>query len=140
MAHFTISAELKAELGRLASTVSRHKGAVLFRCGEEVSGVFLILSGKVSLELDAADNIYPPRVLGPGSILGLPATLSGAPYSMTAKVMEQSELDFTPRPVVMELLRAKPSLCFEVMALLSEEIGQMRSYISAADSLGYAAR
>lgn len=139
MAHLIVSFELKTELGRLASPVSRQKGSVLFRRGENVSGVFLIRKGKVSMELDAADGIYPPRTFGPDSILGLPATLSGTPYSLTARTTEPSELDFVPRQAVLNVLRDKPSLCFQVMALLSEEIVETRSSIKAADSLGLVA-
>jgi CRP-like cAMP-binding protein len=139
MAHVIVSSELTAELGRLASPVSKQKGAVLFRRGDEVSGIFLVRKGKVRVELDAADNIYRPRILGPNSILGLPATLSGAPYSLTAMVVEQSDLDFVPRQAVIKLLRDKPSLCFQILTLLSEEIAQSRSAMKAADSLGYVA-
>jgi CRP-like cAMP-binding protein len=139
MAHLIVSFELKTELGRLASPVSRQKGSVLFRRGENVSGVFLIRKGKVSMELDAADGIYPPRTFGPDSILGLPATLSGTPYSLTARTTEPSELDFVPRQAVLNMLRDKPSLCFQVMALLSEEIVETRSSIKAADAFGLVA-
>ncbi len=140
MAHLIVSFELKTELGRLASPVSRNKGSFLFRRGEDVSGIFLIRKGKVSMELDAADGIYPPRTFGPDSILGLPATLSGTPYSLTAKTMEPSDLDFVPRQAVIDLLRDKPSLCFQVMALLSEEIVETRSTIKAVDTLTLIAR
>ncbi len=121
------SPELQAELERRATIVLKPKGAILFRRGDEVSGVFLIRSGLVSLALDCQTALYPPRTLGPGSIVGLPATVSGNPYSLTAKVVQDSELAFVPRDAVVECLRKAPLLCFQVMDMLSGEISDVRS-------------
>jgi CRP-like cAMP-binding protein len=121
------SPELKAELERLATIVSKPKGTILFRRGEEVTGVFLIRSGRVSLALDCDTSVYPPRILGCGAIAGLPATISGNPYSLTAKVVDDAELAFVPRDAVLHCLRNNPTLCFQVMDMLSGEISDIRS-------------
>jgi len=121
------SPELKAELEQLATIVVKPKGTILFRRGEDVSGVFLIHSGRVSLALDCETRLYPPRILGPGAIVGLPATVSGNPYSLTAKVVDDSELAFVPRNAVLECLQNSPLLCFQVMDMLSGEISDIRS-------------
>jgi len=121
------SRELKAELDRRATTVSKPKGTILFRRGEDVSGLFLIRSGRVSLALDCETSVYPPRILGPGHIVGLPATVSGNPYSLTAKVVEDSELAFVPRNAVLTVLQNNSVLCFQVMDMLSGEISDIRS-------------
>ncbi|MBZ5655606.1 MAG: cyclic nucleotide-binding domain-containing protein [Acidobacteriia bacterium] len=121
------SPELKAELDRRATIVFKPKGTILFRRGEDVSGLFLIRSGRVSLALDCETRVYPARILGPGAIVGLPATVSGNPYSLTAKVVEDSELAFVPRDKVLPCLRDNPALCFQVMDMLSGEISHIRS-------------
>jgi CRP/FNR family transcriptional regulator, cyclic AMP receptor protein len=121
------SPELQAELEHLATIVFKAKGTTLFRRGDDVSGVFLIRSGRVSLGLDCKTPIYPARILGPGAIAGLPATVSGNPYSLTAKVIEDSELAFIPRDAVLECLHSNPALCFQVMEMLSGEISDIRS-------------
>ena len=121
------SPELKAELEQRATIVFRAKGTILFRRGEDVSGVFLIRSGRVSLALDCETSVYPPRTLGPGAIAGLPATVSGNPYSLTAKVVEDAELAFVPRDAVLQCLRNNPTLCLQVMDILSGEISDIRS-------------
>jgi len=121
------SPELQVELERLATIVLKPKGTTLFRRGDDVSGVFLIRSGRVSLGLDCETPIYPARILGPGAIAGLPATVSGNPYSLTAKVIEDSELAFIPRDAVLECLHSNPALCFQVMEMLSGEISDIRS-------------
>ncbi|MBZ5546788.1 MAG: cyclic nucleotide-binding domain-containing protein [Acidobacteriia bacterium] len=121
------SPELQAELERLATIVFKPKGAILFRRGEDVSGVFLIRSGRVSLALDCETQVFPARILGPRAIAGLPATVSGNPYSLTAKVVEDSELAFVPRNAVLTCLQRNPALCFQVMDMLSGEISDIRS-------------
>ena len=121
------SPELKAELEQLATIVFKPKGTILFRRGEDVSGIFLIHSGRVSLALDCETTLYPARILGPGAIVGLPATVSGNPYSLTAKVVDDSELAFVSRDAVLECLQNSPLLCFQVMDMLSGEISDIRS-------------
>jgi CRP-like cAMP-binding protein len=121
------SPELKAGLEQLATTVFKSKGTILFRRGDDVTGAYLIRSGRVSLALDCETPVYPPRILGPGAIVGLPATVSGNPYSLTAKVVEDSELAFVSRDAVLECLQDNPLLCFQVMDMLSSEISDIRS-------------
>ena len=125
--NLVVSPELKEKLDHLATVVSMPKGKILFRRGDDVTGVFLIRSGKVRLSLDCESPLYPARVLGAGSVVGLPATVSGAPYSLTATVVEDSELAFVSRSAVIDCLRASPSLCFQVMEMLSAEILGIRS-------------
>jgi CRP-like cAMP-binding protein len=121
------SPELKAGLEQRATIVFKPKGTILFRRGDDVSGAYLIRSGRVNLALDYDSPAYPPRILGPGAILGLPATVSGNPYSLTAKVIEDSELAFVSRSAVLECLQDNPLLCFQVMDILSGEITDIRS-------------
>jgi CRP-like cAMP-binding protein len=80
------------------------------------------------------NSVYPPRILGPGAIAGLPATVSGNPYSLNAKVVEDSELAFVPRNAVMACLQNNPLLCFQVMDMLSGEISDIRSAFRQNDS------
>lgn len=130
MANLAVGAELKQQLEERASVISRPKGVILFRRGDPVSGLFLIRRGQVTLELGCDGRVYPARILGPGSVVGLPATMSGAPYSLTAEVTEDSELLFVPRSAVIELLRSNPQRGFEVMAILSDEISKIRSAVA----------
>ncbi len=121
------SPELKRELEQLASTVTKPRGAILFNRGDEAGGVFLIRKGKVSLGLDYESAIYCPRILSSGAILGLPGTVSGNPYSLTATVVENAELAFVTRDSVLSCLRDNVMLCFQVMEMLSGEICNVRS-------------
>lgn len=130
MANLAVPVELKQQLEDRASVISRPKGAILFRRGDPVSGLFIIRRGQVMLRLECDSRVYPARILGPGSVIGLPATMSGAPYSLTAEVTNDAELSFVPRSAVIELLRSDPQLGFEVMAILGDEISEIRSAVS----------
>jgi CRP-like cAMP-binding protein len=121
------SPELKTGLEQLATVVSKPRGTILFRRGDNAFGVFLIRSGRVSLALDCPSPLYPPRILGPGAIVGLPATVSGNAYSLTATLLDDSELAFVARDAVLECLQDNPLLCFQVMDMLSDEISDIRS-------------
>lgn len=121
--------ELKQQLEIAGSPIQKTRGSFLFRRGDEVSGIFLICQGAVRLGLGRDLPGFPARHLGPGSVVGLPATLSDMPYSLTAEVLENSELIYVQRARLLDLLREKPELCFHVMAILSEELAETRTAI-----------
>jgi CRP-like cAMP-binding protein len=128
------SLELQVELERLAKIVLKPTGSILFRRGDDATGVYLIRSGRISLGLDYESPVYPARTLEAGAIAGLPASISGNAYSLTAEVVEDSELAFVPRDAVVACLRKNPSLCFQVMDLLSDEIADIRSVFKQSSS------
>ena len=124
-----VSSAMQEQLLLLATALSKAKGSLLFRHGDPVRAVFLIRSGKVRLALDGANSSFPSRILGPGSVAGLPASVAGSPYSLTAEVIEDAELAFVPRQTLLACLQKNPQLCFEVMDILSGEISQTRSVL-----------
>ena len=119
--------ELKQQLETIGSRIQKSRGSFLFRRGDEVSGIFLISEGTVRLGLERDPPGFPARHLGSGSVVGLPATLSDGPYSLTAEVLEDSQFVFVSRQRLLDLLRDKPQLCFHVMTILSEELSQTRT-------------
>lgn len=118
--------ELKTELDRIATTVNMPAGTVLFRCGDPAAGIFLIRKGSVRMTLDSADNIFAPRTVGPGEVLGLPATLTGH-YSLSAHVAEDAEMGYIAAPRVNALLECSPRLCLLATRVMSDEIARMRA-------------
>lgn len=119
--------ELNAELDRMACSVSMPGGTLLFRCGDPVSGVFVIHSGQVTLFVDTpSKSPWLSKTLGPGEIAGLPAALTGM-YSLSAKVTEDAEVGFIPADQVAALLERSPHLCLIAARAMSDEIARMRS-------------
>src|SRR5437868_6227154 len=103
--------ELYVALENCCERVRKPRWTVLFRRGEKALGMFLVLSGKVKLDfgVDAAASLG--STCGPGALVGLPATLSGNNYSMTATVADDAELGLISPPVLVSLLRKNPELC-----------------------------
>jgi len=127
------SRELRLQLERLATIVRKPKGTILFRRGDPASGLYLVHSGEVSLTLDSDGPIFPRRILRSDCIAGLPSTVSGSAYSLTAQVLEDAELAFVPRSAVLNLLQQDSSMCFQVMEMLSGEISEIRSAFKSTD-------
>ena len=124
------SDELRTHLIAVGDLVHLSCGNYLFRRGDPVTGVFLITNGAVRLGLEGDLPAFPWRNLGPGSLLGLPATLSEATYSLTAEVTDDADLIFLPRQRLLDLLRQQHHLCFQIMNILSEELNQTRAALA----------
>jgi len=121
-----IPTKLYARLREVAIPTLKKKGTALFRCGEAAKGAYLIRSGQVRLSLAKSPFIYPSRLLGSGSVVGLPASFSGEPYSLTATAAKDCRVDFIPRARLLNLFRHDPQVGYQIVRILSEEISDMR--------------
>jgi CRP-like cAMP-binding protein len=135
MASLEASKEIKALLTGVGRTMRANRGTFLFRRGDPVTGVFLIQSGAVKLGLEQEMTAFPSRRITDGSVLGLPATLSDMPYSLSAEVVDDAELLFVPRKPLMDLLRNRADLCLQIIELLTEELTQTRGALEQARNL-----
>jgi CRP-like cAMP-binding protein len=122
MAHNTASANLQYVLEERSEKVRKPRSTVLFRRGEKASGMFVVLSGKVSLDLGVDSALS--RTYGSGALVGLPSTLTRNNYSMTATVTEDAELGFWSPDALDSLLRQHPDLCPPLLAILGERVAQ----------------
>ncbi|MFB3812677.1 MAG: Crp/Fnr family transcriptional regulator [Terriglobales bacterium] len=98
-------------------------GEVLFRRGDSVKGVFLIESGRVQLSVGGGAATW---IAEPGSLLGLPATVRGTEYSLTAVALDDTAVRFADNALVRKVLAADVSLCFQVVEMLSGELQWLR--------------
>lgn len=119
---FTVPEEVQNELEALASTRQEQPDAVLFHRGEPAKGVYLIRKGSVVLNFDDRRH----RTAGQGWVLGLPATFSGQPYSLTAVTAENCEFAFIPREKVIEFIHLNPVLAVHLLEVLASEVAAMR--------------
>ncbi len=116
----TACSELHLALGQRCKKVYVGKSTVIFRRGEKASGIFVILSGKVSLDLGVDSPLA--RCYGSGALLGLPATVTRHNYSMTATVTEDAELGFLTPEALDLLLHERPELCQQLLGILGERV------------------
>ncbi len=118
--------DLEIALQQDSQKIAMRKGEVLFRRGESACGIFVLLSGRVILDL-GLDACFP-RTYEAGALLGLSATLTRGIYSMTATVMENAVVAFWSREALESLLQRQPRYYRELVDILEESIsGNERS-------------
>jgi len=119
-------------LATITSTSSYPKRATLFVEGQVPRGVFILCSGRVKLSTCSTDGrTLIMRISGPGEILGLPATVTGKLYELTAEVIETTQTNFIPRADFLNFLREHSEASLRVAQQLGETyhaaVAEMRS-------------
>ncbi len=103
---------------------------VLFTEGEAPRGVFILCSGRVKLFICSGDGkTLVMRMANPGDILGLPGTLSGRQYEVTAETIGPCLLAFINRDSFLRFMRAHQEVCIAVTYQL------VQIYSSACDEI-----
>ena len=124
-----------AAVQRLASITSAAvypKGATLFVEGQSPRGVFILCTGKVKLSTSSADGrALILRISESGEVLGLPGTITGKPYELTADVIEPTQANFIARTDFLAFLREHGEAALRVAQQLGETyhsaISEMRT-------------
>jgi CRP/FNR family transcriptional regulator, cyclic AMP receptor protein len=119
-------------LAAITSASSYPKGATLFVEGQAARGVFILCSGRVKLSTSSIDGkTLIVRIADPGEVLGLPATVTGKPYELTAEVLEPTQANFISRTDFLAFLREFGEAALHVAQQLGETyhaaIAEMRS-------------
>ncbi len=127
-------------LSAITSASSYPKGATLFVEGQTARGVFILCNGRVKLSTSSIDGkTLIVRIADPGEVLGLPATITGKPYELTADVVEPAQANFISRTDFLNFLRDHGEAALRVAQQLGETyhaaIAEMRS-IGLAHSAG----
>jgi CRP-like cAMP-binding protein len=122
MAGYTARSNLQTALQQGGEKVHKSRSVVLFRRGDKAFGMFVILSGKVSLDL-GVDSAFA-RCHGPGALVGLPATLTRRDYSMTATVTQDAELRFWSFEALDSLLQNHCDFCRQLLVILGEKMAE----------------
>jgi CRP-like cAMP-binding protein len=115
-----VSTYLQQALQEVSERVQRKRGTVLFRRGDEAAGMYIVVRGRVVLDL-GVDSVSGSSC-GPGALVGLPSTLTGKNYGMTATVSEDACLSFIPLSALRSLLKHRPDLCRVLLAMLGKII------------------
>jgi len=101
--------------------VAYPKGAVLFMERQTARGIFTVCTGQVKLSTSSLEGKkIILKIAEAGDLLGLPATLSGKPYEVTAEVSEQARINFIPRDTFLHFLRLNPDAVIQVAQLLMD--------------------
>lgn len=119
-------------LAAITSPSSYPKRATLFVEGQTPRGVFILCSGRVKLSTSSADGkALIVRIAQSGEVLGLPATVTGKSYELTADVIEPTQANFISRVDFLAFLREYGEAALRVAQQLGETyhsaIAEMRT-------------
>jgi CRP/FNR family transcriptional regulator, cyclic AMP receptor protein len=119
-------------LATITSPAAYPKGATLFVEGQSPRGVFILCNGKAKLSTSSADGrTLILRISGPGEVLGLPATVTGKPYELTAEIIESAQANFISKEHFLPFLREHGEAALHVAQQLGEiyhsAISEMRT-------------
>lgn len=123
-----MSDELKAALESAGRKRGFPRAHVLFREDGKSAGVFLVCKGKVLMGVRNMPNL--DRAFSAGSLLGLPATFTGRPYSLTAVAAVQSDIVHVPREEFLQLMHERPDFCREATDMLGRELTFIQSALA----------
>jgi CRP/FNR family transcriptional regulator len=98
------------------------KGAVLFLEGQAPRGIFVVCSGQVKLSMSSSEGrTLILKIVEAGEVVGLPATISGRPYEVTAETQSPAQLNFVRRDDFLDFLRTSPDAGLRVAQELSQK-------------------
>lgn len=134
---FKVDGELESKFVAKAKTVLKPAGALLFRQGESVNGLYILKTGRARMTLRSTNgHVHFEETVEPGGLLGLPAAISGNPYSLTAEVIDDAELSFLTRQELVGLMQDDIKLSMRLVELLSKEVRAMREIIAKPAAAG----
>ena len=100
--------------------------SVILDAGEPSEGAYLVTSGRVRLSLPDGDGTpLWSRVLGEGTILGLPSAIAGELQSLKAEAIEPTELTFLESHKLTKLVKDNPEFASEILEALSVEVREL---------------
>lgn len=119
-------------MAAITSSAAYPKGATLFVEGQPARGVFILCSGRVKLSTSSVDGrTLILRIAEPGEVLGLPGTVTGTCYELTADVIEPGQANFIARAEFLGFLKNNGEAALRVAQQLGEiyhlAISEMRT-------------
>lgn len=117
-------------LSMIKSTAVYSKGTLVFIEGQQPRGVFVLCMGKAKLSTSSREGkTIITKIAEAGDVLGLNATISNAPYEVTAEMMEPGQANFIPREPLIIMMREFP----EVGLRIAEQLN--RNYFAAHEEI-----
>jgi CRP-like cAMP-binding protein len=110
------------------------RGTILFRQGQQPTGVFVLRKGRVRLSRVCADGQIMSKTVRAGHILGLLATVSDQPYLKTAETLADSELVSVDRLRVMGLLSRRADFWLQAVEVIKGEMQLIRKRVMGGNN------
>jgi CRP/FNR family transcriptional regulator len=113
------------QLEQIGREISATRNQTIFMEGDEGSGFFIVISGKVKVFKSSAEGkAQILHIYGPGQPIGEVPVFAGQHFPANAQAVEKSRLLFFPRQAFIDLITANPSLALNMLAVLSMRLRQ----------------
>jgi CRP/FNR family transcriptional regulator len=106
------------------------KGVTIFSDGDEASGFYVVADGVVKIykmSLEGKEKIL--HIFGPPEPFGEVPVFAGKRFPANARTTAKSRLLFFPRDAFVKLVSENPSLCLNMLAVLSMRLRQFTEQI-----------
>ena len=115
----SLSPDTVRDLDAISTPRMFTKGDILFVEGQEACGASVIRSGRVKLSASSADGKQLIlRMAEEGQAIGLPGTITGKPYEVTAEALERTQVNFVRRGEFLQFLRKHSDAALRVATML----------------------
>ncbi len=109
-------------IAKASSRMSFENGELIYTEGEQATGAYVVLRGKVKLVANSSDGkALILRIACPGEMVSLSAALSERGNDTSAEVVEPTSLMFISTPNLTRLMESTPDLAFRLAEELSLE-------------------
>jgi len=99
------------------------KRQIIYYEGDIVSGIYLVISGKVkTIKLSEDGRELLTGLYGPEEYFGIPALLLNEPYTETAEALEDTTVCQLPKEMLEELLNRYPDIARQFIHILSNNL------------------
>ena len=129
----TLTAEQQQTLAGACVVSPCAKGKVFFVEGEEATGLYIMVEGKVKIYRSAPDGREAVlHVFGPGEPFGEVAVFQGGKFPATAVCVESGKVLFLPRNALLNGIARDPALALNMLAALSR---RLRGFAAKVETL-----
>jgi CRP-like cAMP-binding protein len=123
-----VSPQLKSSLQPVGRKEQFSVSQLLFREDDGNAGVFVVVKGKVRMGVKGLPKL--DRLLSAGSVLGLPSTFTGHPYSLSAEAITDVDAIHVGPDTFLQLMKERPDLCREATEMLGREVTFIQSALA----------
>ena len=117
------------------------KGEIIFSEGQEATGFYVLITGRVKISKLAPDGKEQIlHILGLQEPFGEVPVFAGERFPANAEAMEDSKILFLPRDGFIHLIKQEPSVAMNMLALLSRRLRQFSGLIENLSLKGVPAR
>lgn len=108
------------------------KGRFIFSEGDAGNGFYVVAAGKVKIyKVSPEGKEQILHIYGPGNPFGEVPVFSGDNFPANAEVLLKSHLLFFPRTAFVKLIAQNPSLCMNMLAVLSMRLREFTLQIES---------